>query len=99
MMRRAGLLLWRGAGGQEAQVAIELQGVGADDLAVDLARQAQGEDGLAAGGGAADQEQLHQLRLSSTSTTSRRIGLTTQFTNCPTEAPVRSVSTRSRNTL
>jgi len=37
------LIRARRAGGEDGQVAVDLQGIGVDDFAADLARQAQGQ--------------------------------------------------------
>ncbi len=57
MMRDARLFLRAWPGGQQAQVGIELQGVGIDDLAAQPFGQAERQGRLAAGGGAGDQDQ------------------------------------------
>ena len=52
MMRAAGLFLGRGLGRDEREIAVDLAGVGVDDLAVQGFGQGQGRGGLAAARGA-----------------------------------------------
>ena len=60
-MRRARLLLCRGAGGDDAQVAIDLRAVGIDDDAPVALRQRQRQGRLAAGGRAGDDDEGRAL--------------------------------------
>ncbi len=48
---------WGGSGGEGFQAAVELEGVGIDDLPAEFRGEAQGERALARGGGTADEEQ------------------------------------------
>ena len=59
-VRHARFLLRRRAGGEDAQLAIHLHGVGVDDGAAQALGQRQGERGLAAGGRAGNQ---HGMRM------------------------------------
>lgn len=52
VVRDLGTLLRGGFGGDDVEPAIELEGVGIDDLAIDLGCERERECGLAGGGGA-----------------------------------------------
>ena len=57
VVRDEGALFVRGLGGADLHLAIDGDGVAADDLAVELFGETQGERGLAAGGGADEHDE------------------------------------------
>src|SRR5690606_19164617 len=56
VMRRLGLLFYRRARGENAEIAIDLHAIGVDDFAADTLSQRQRQRGLAAGGRAHDEK-------------------------------------------
>ena len=66
MVRDAGALGERGLGGADLHAAVDGDGVAADDLAGEALGESEGEGGLAAGGGAGEDDEWRDRGLPKT---------------------------------